>query len=516
MFRYRMLRTLFSYYASIFLLSLFVSVCLTHYVYLTAPLEYQLAKPDNTPLAQYLQQLPELETHNGIYPLHDGLDAFTSRLLMIDSASVSIDLQYYLYHDDETGKLLTLHLYNAAERGVRVRLLVDDMTTKGRDLGILNLAAHPNISIRIFNPADDRTFRNIAFLNNFSRLNHRMHNKSLTIDNLVSVVGGRNIGDEYYSANHNVEFGDFDVLMVGKVVEQVSEQFDLYWNSSQVRPIEQLFVRTSNQPAADEIQQYFRDYHQSVLDHPYVLRLAQSQFLYQMLNHQLSWFWSDAELIYDMPNKLNQLDEPILLDDLNLFFQKTNDEMVMLSPYFVPTEKGADALIAAVKQGKKVTIITNSLAATDVLAVHAGYIHYRERLVKGGVTIYEMKAHPANDKTKAKKSTLAGSSRSSLHAKMIAIDKQHLFVGSFNFDPRSAWLNTEMGVIIENPELTQLIVESIDNSISKWAYLLEYKDDQLQWLDIQNQTYYQQEPQASWWQRFSAKSLSLLPIESQL
>ncbi|QIR15054.1 phospholipase D family protein [Shewanella aestuarii] len=516
MFVNRMLKASFSVYGSILLLLVLVSGCSSHHVYPTAPLEYQLSKPDDTLLAQYLQQLPELETHNGIYPLYDGLDAFTSRLLMIGSASVSIDLQYYLYHDDETGKLLTLYLYNAAERGVRVRLLVDDMTTKGRDLSILNLAAHPNISIRIFNPANERTFRNLAFLNNFSRLNHRMHNKSLTIDNLVSVVGGRNIGDEYYSASHSVEFGDFDVVMIGEVVSKVSEQFDLYWNSSQVRPIEQLFSSNTDILTASEIQQYFSDYHQSMLEHPYLIRLTQSEFLHQMLNDQLVWYWSDAELIYDLPNKLNQLDEPTLLDDLNLLFKKTNDEMVILSPYFVPTDKGTEALISAVKQGKKVTIITNSLAATDVLAVHAGYINYRERLVKAGVTIYEMKAFLHKDKAKTKKSMLTGSSRSSLHAKMVAIDKQHLFVGSFNFDPRSAWLNTEMGVIIDNSELTQSIVEGIDNSIAKWAYLLKYKDEQLQWWDIQQNIYYQQEPEANWWQRFSAKFLSFLPIESQL
>ncbi|MGZ9897704.1 phospholipase D family protein [Shewanella gaetbuli] len=494
-----------------------LSGCASKNVYPTAPLEYQLAKPTDTPLANYLNALPQIDTQTGVYPLGDGVDAFVARLAFIESAKVSIDLQYYLFHDDETGKILTLYLYRAAQRGVRVRLLLDDMATKGKDSVLSKLVQHPNISVRIFNPDNERTFRTLSFVQNFSRLNHRMHNKSFTVDNLISVVGGRNIGDEYYSANEDVEFGDLDVLLVGEVVPEVSLQFDLYWNSSQVRPIEQLYPLEGE----DSVQinraneQFFADYETVVANHPYVYRLIKSTLLQDIVSHQIDWNWGDAELMYDPPNKLKNIDQPYLLNQLNTFFSETQDEILIISPYFVPTEAGVTALVNAVHSGIKVTVITNSLAATDVLAVHAGYMNYRQQLVEGGVTLYEVKASPTRN-NKGKASQWRGSSRSSLHAKVFVIDNKSIFVGSFNFDPRSAWLNTEMGVVVEQPQFAQTFASVIKQSLTNKVYQVVIKDGDIQWLDLQTQQYITQEPDSSWWQRFMANTLSWLPIESQL
>ena len=490
--------------------------CASYHVYPTAPLEYQLPSPSDSPLALYLTKLPQINDQTGVYPLGDGVDAFVARLALIDAARVSIDLQYYLYHDDETGKLLTLYLYRAAERGVRVRLLLDDMATKGKDQQLFRLVQHPNISVRIFNPDLERQFRTLSFAQNFSRLNHRMHNKSFTVDGLVSIVGGRNIGDEYYSAHRSVEFGDLDMLLIGQVVPQVSKQFDLYWNASQVQPIEQLLQLDSNENTLTGILQHFYTDKLTAKAHPYLLRLKQSQLLVRIIEHQIEWFWSSAELIYDPPNKLNtSIDNTFLLDDLSTFFNRTDSELIIVSPYFVPTEAGSTALINAVKSGVKVIIVTNSLAATDVLAVHAGYINYRERLIDGGVIIYEVKSSPEqhNDKSHNK---WQGSSRSSLHAKLFIIDRKMMFVGSFNFDPRSAWLNTEMGVIVEQPSISKLIAEDVLDKVNSKAYQVFKKEGQIQWRDLQDQTYFTAEPDSSWWQRFSATILSWLPLESQL
>lgn len=490
--------------------------CASYYVYPTAPLEYQLPPPSDSPLALYLAKLPQIDHQTGVYPLGDGIDAFVARLALIESARVSIDLQYYLYHDDETGKLLTLYLYRAAERGVRVRLLLDDMATKGKDRVLAQLVQHPNISVRVFNPDLERQFRNLSFAKNFSRLNHRMHNKSFTVDNLVSIVGGRNIGDAYYSADDTVEFGDVDMLLIGQVIPEVSEQFDLYWNASQVQPIEQLLDKEAVQEEITQALQRMADYELSVKDHPYLLRLIQSHLLTRMLDQQIAWFWSSTELFYDPPNKLNTaVNHTLLLDDLSTFFNRTHDEIIIISPYFVPTDAGTEALIDAVASGLKVTVITNSLAATDVLAVHSGYINYRERLIDGGVLIYEMKSSPERQKDNSQ-SQWQVSSRSSLHAKLFIIDRKMMFVGSFNFDPRSAWLNTEMGVIVEQQALTTLIAEDVLSQLNVKAYQVIKKEGQIQWLDLQHQTYLTTEPDSSWWQRFTANALSWLPVESQL
>ena len=489
--------------------------CASYHVYPTAPLEYQLAPPEDSPLAQYLVTLPQINHQTGVYPLGDGVDAFVARLALIEAARVSIDLQYYLYHNDETGKLLTLYLYRAAERGVRVRLLLDDMTTKGKDRVLAQLVQHPNISVRIFNPDLERQFRTLSFAQNFSRLNHRMHNKSFTVDGLVSIVGGRNIGDEYYSADHSVEFGDFDMLLIGQVVPEVSTQFDLYWNASQVQPIEQLLDKAADEAEITQAMAKLAEYELSVKDHPYLLRLIQSQLLARMINNQIEWFWSAAELFYDPPNKLNtQVNQILLLDDLSTFFNRTHDELILISPYFVPTDAGSDALINAVKNGVKVSIITNSLAATDVLAVHAGYINYRERLIDGGVVIYEMKSSPGQKEHS--QSQWQGSSRSSLHAKLFIIDRKMMFVGSFNFDPRSAWLNTEMGVMVEQQPLATQIAEDVFMKLNIKAYQVIKKEGQIQWLDLHTQTYLTTEPDSRWWQRVIANTLSWLPVESQL
>lgn len=500
----------------------FLSACSSAPVYYSAPLSFQLAKPKDSKLAAYVEdQLSGESTHSSfttaVYPIGDGIDAFVARLALIEAATVSVDVQYYLFHNDDTGRLLTWYLFKAAERGVRVRLLLDDMTTKGMDDALMRLIQHPNIYVRIFNPDNERTFRNLSFISNLDRLNHRMHNKSLNVDNLFAVVGGRNIGNEYYAANKSVNFSDLDLLLMGKVVDEVATQFDLYWNSSQVRPIGDLVTHSDVKHHAD-IHSYTREFEKTISTHPYVLQLTQSELLSKMLNKEINWYWAEAELVYDPPNKLKQLDNPILLDDLAGFFAKAQEEIIILSPYFVPTKQGTNDIISAVKSGKSVTIITNSLAASDVPVVHAGYIKYREDLVKAGVTIYELKASSEvkSDPKVHRSSGFSGSAKSSLHAKSFILDRQHLFVGSFNFDPRSFWINTEMGVVVEQAPLSEQLAQGILNNIAEHAYQVIYHRDKLQWFDEATNRYLTTEPDTSWWQRVNVKVLSWLPIENQL
>ncbi|WP_076542926.1 phospholipase D family protein [Shewanella sp. UCD-KL21] len=508
--------------------------------------QYKLAPVTDSPLAQYIQsqlQQSSLQyssfqhsqtssqsndaklTLTGVKPLTDGIDAFIARLAMIEGATESIDLQYYIYRNDETGKILSLFLYKAAQRGVRVRVLLDDLTTANGDDGLLAIATHPNISVRLFNPSYERQYRGVAFLWNFSRLNHRMHNKSLTIDNLVTVVGGRNIGAEYFSADENVDFGDFDLLAIGDAVDKVSTQFDTYWNSAQVNSIEQLVkaaephqgnsTKLEQDKVLAKLDARASMLEKSLMTDEYVTRLEKNTLLERLQNQALQWYWGEAQVVYDPPNKLERNpNDSILLDDLSYFLEQAQYQLLIVSPYFVPGDVATNALINEVKRGKEVTIVTNSLAATDVLAVHAGYQQYRQKLIEGGVKIYEVKGNAKSQKSK--KTSWKGSSRTSLHAKTFIIDQQTLFVGSFNFDPRSALINTEMGLIIDNEMLAKEILAGLALSANDKAYEVVLKNGELVWLDHQHNKIIYAEPGTGFWRKFLADFLALLPIESQL
>ncbi|PKG73417.1 phospholipase [Shewanella sp. Choline-02u-19] len=475
---------------------------------------FKLATQTQSVLSQYvaadLQANPDL---TGVVPLIDGVDAFIARLALVNAATTSIDLQYYIYRADESGRLLLWHLMDAAERGVRVRILLDDMATKDADNTLLLLAMHNNIDVRLYNPSFERHFRNLAFISSFSRLNHRMHNKSLTVDNSITVVGGRNIGNEYFSNNTDVDFGDFDLMAIGEVVDDVSDQFDLYWNAPLTVEINALVEGKATELELAQAMVVVDSAKVEYQDNPYMKRLLSSQLIQKMANHSLPWYWGQAKLIYDQPDKQNhQLDSDSILANLGAFLSQANQEVLIVSPYFVPTRAGANNLIAAVEKGIKVTILTNSLAATDVLAVHAGYRTYRQRLLESGVRIFEVKANLELKRS----SSWTGSSKSSLHAKTFIIDKHSLFVGSFNFDPRSAWLNTEMGLIIRNRELASEVVNGIGESLAANTYRLSIRDEEIVWHDDSKQREIYTEPDAGLWRKFLVDCIALLPIESQL
>ncbi|MCE9679446.1 phospholipase D family protein [Shewanella sp. AS1] len=473
---------------------------------------FQLPPATNSPLAHYLaDELMQHPDDTGVLPLYSGVDAFVARLAIIDAAQSSIDLQYYIYHDDETGRLLSWHLIDAANRGVRIRVLLDDLTTQTLDDALSILAQHPNIEIRLFNPNSERNFRGIAMLAGLSRLNHRMHNKSLTVDNLATILGGRNVGNEYFSKNSEVDFGDFDLLTIGRAVKQVSDEFDLYWNSQVVQSINNLVPAADKEKQALAMQRLAKRKAEFAHDE-YLKRLELSQLLQQIKQHGISWYWGKAELFYDPPEKAkNAQREDWLLSDLKVFLSQAKQEVVIISPYFVPTAAGCQVLIDAVKSGVAVTVLTNSLSATDVLAVFAGYKAYRQRLVENGVTVYEVKANNEH-----RISAWKGSSRSSLHAKTFVIDKRAVFVGSFNFDPRSALINTEMGLTIEQAEFAQDISQLLQQALTRNSYRLALEGGQLIWRDELDGKLYYADPDTSFWQRFMADLIGLLPIESQL
>ncbi|WEM45450.1 phospholipase D family protein (plasmid) [Photobacterium sp. DA100] len=457
----------------------------------------------------YINKHPEL---TGFYPLGDGQEAFLARLALIYSAEHSIDLQYYIYRDDSTSSLMTYALYQAAERGVRIRLLLDDMQSRN-DKSMAQLASHPNIKIRLFNPFEHRSARVLGFFGDFDRLNRRMHNKALIADNAFVITGGRNIGDEYFSANTAVDFGDFDILMLGHSVTDVAVQFDMYWNSKPSTPIES-FVHDATKPTKDEINNWEDQLKQEFKNSRYIKSLAELPLTQHIKDQSLAFYWGKAEVHYDLPSKIYSPEETdLMLHQLSAILAQTEHELLLVSPYFVPTVQGTNALTQAAKDGIDVTIITNSLASNDVFAVHGWYAKYREPLLAGGVKLYEVKVDPSLKKQRS----WLGSSRTSLHAKTFIIDRKDLFVGSFNFDPRSAYLNTEMGILIESEEFGRIVYQEIDRNLRKNTYRLTLDEEgQLEWHNDVDGSITHIEPDASIWLRFSAWLAGLLPIENQL
>ncbi|USD66927.1 phospholipase D family protein [Vibrio sp. SCSIO 43136] len=471
---------------------------------------YHLDYADGSRLDKYLQlDVVQRNQQTGFLPLNLGHDALLARIALIDAAEQSIDVQYYIYRDDESSQLLSWKLYKAAQRGVRVRILLDDMQNRN-DSDMARFSHHPNIQVRLFNPHQYRSARSIAMISDFSRLNRRMHNKSLTVDGITTILGGRNIGNEYFSVSEEVEFGDFDLLLVGSSVESVSDQFDLYWNSDFSVPIEWLTPET--EAINDTIVQQWND------ESEIGVKFSSDKYdftrlpLYQdFINQQLNFYWADAEVLYDRPEKMSGEDRS-LIDSLSTILEDTEQSLLIISPYFVPTEEGTTNLIEAKKRGIDIIVVTNSLASNDVFAVHGWYAKYRKSLVENGIQLWEIKA---NAKIKQYWS-FTGSSRSSLHAKAMIIDKQQLFVGSMNWDPRSVETNTELGVILTHPEYCENIYLELPELLKRSAYQVQLKDGDLIWVDHQQGYAVDGEPDASIWRKMGAWFSGILPIEELL
>jgi len=454
-------------------------------------------------------------TESGIVPLADGRDAFAARALLAAAADRTLDIQYYIWHADMSGMLLFDAVRRAADRGVRVRLLLDDNNTAGMDAILAALDSHPNVEVRLFNPFVHRRWRYLGYLTDFPRLNRRMHNKSFTADNQVTIIGGRNVGDEYFGAGQGPLFVDLDVLAVGPVVNDVSTDFDRYWASASSYPAASVLEPASSKAiagVADSVQHVERDPAAAA----YVQALARQPFVRDLLSRTLDFEWAATRMVSDDPAKgLGRVASGGLLTDrLRQAIGAPTSELELVSPYFVPGSEGVDAFAAMAGRGVKVTVLTNSLAATDVAAVHAGYARRRKPLLEAGVKLFEMKREASGATTHDR--ALTGSSASSLHAKTFSVDRSRVFVGSFNFDPRSARLNTEMGFVIDSPELARRIADIFADEVPVRSYEVRLsRSRKLQWLERSDsgETVHDVEPGTTFWERAMVAVLSVLPIE---
>ena len=463
---------------------------------------------------------PQVEAHpglSGIYPLRDAHDALATRIHLARRAERTLDVQYYIWRTDMTSTLLAETLCDAADRGVRVRLLLDDNNTPGLDQTLAALAAHPNIEVRLFNPFVVRSPR-VGYLTDFFRANRRMHNKSFTADNQATIIGGRNIGDEYFgAAAAGLLFSDLDVLAVGPVVTDVSHDFDRYWASASAYPAERILPRVTSREL-DKVKAAAARVEQDPAAIAYMTALRDAPFVRHLAERTLQLEWATTQMISDDPAKGlgRATSETLFPHQLQDVIGQPASHLEMVMAYFVPTSAAVDALVSMAKRGVKVRIVTNSLEATDGPYVYAGYAKRRKALLEAGIELYELRRLSPDSKERRASGSAPGSSGSSLHAKTFAVDGKRIFVGSFNFDPRSAKLNTELGFVIDSSQLADQISKIFETVIPERSYRVRLSQDgQTYWTEgtASAEIRYDKEPHTSFWLRAAVWVLAKLPIE---
>ncbi|MBA1148629.1 phospholipase D family protein [Ectothiorhodospiraceae bacterium WFHF3C12] len=457
---------------------------------------------------------------SGFHLLEDGRDALLMRLSLAATAQWRIDAQYYLLHDDLTGRAFMQALFQAADRGVAVRLLVDDMALFGGDAAAVTAAAHPNVEVRIFNPFPRGMARIFQYVTRFGHISRRMHNKTFTVDGRATVLGGRNIGDIYYDANPDIGYRDLDVLAVGPIVADVCESFESYWDSDLARSVESVAARRLSPAAFQEARGRLKAY----LDgHRRATRTAyfiESPRRAERLLRSSPLDWGRAEIVADHPRKISSprdRDEYHLAPRLRPHLESLNEELLIVSPYFVPGRQGVELLARLVDRGVRVRVLTNSLASTDVAVVHAGYARYRRELLAAGVELHELSPDAVPRRRRRRRGRRLPRTVASLHAKSFVFDRRRLFIGSLNLDPRSLLENTEIGVVIDAPALADRVAGYFEDDLRDNAYHLTFTDD-LAWQPPQRlkEQAWHREPHAVWWKRLTVSLVRWLPMESLL
>ncbi len=477
------------------------------------------AFPDyqQTSLGRFLEEpAPQHPDRSGFTIIRHGRPAFVSRIALADLAENSLDLQYYLWEGDATGWIFAERMVRAADRGVRVRILVDDIGLEGRDAAIAAVDAHPNIEIRVFNPFVNREARIFDFLTDIDRVNHRMHNKLIVADNAVAIVGGRNIGNHYYDVATDANFRDLDIAAAGPVVREISTVFDYFWNGDWAVPIGALvdrpFTTTNLKATVADLRDRIAGE-----DYPYPLEQKVSDLKSELAAIRDDLIWAPGHIVWDDPAAIEEGLAHGSLD--RAFYSKVatlQDELLIEAAYFVPRERGVEGIKRLTERGVRVRVLTNSLASNDVVAAHAGHAKYREDVIESGAEVYEIRP----DAGVAGKSIVSFKSKAALHTKALVFDRQSVFIGSFNLDPRSANINTEAGLYVESPELAAEVVAYMDEGVrpeNSYRVLLNDEGDLVWVTEVDGQEVrYRKEPETTFGQRFLSDLIMSLPVHHQL
>ena len=511
--------------------ALALSACSATRLDVPHPVSSAWATPAATPLGQaYAAQLSGHEGRSGLHALPSGMDALGTRAALAEAAQRTLDLQYYIVRSDTTTQLLMARVLRAAQRGVRVRLLVDDLDAAGKDLDLATLAAFANIEVRVFNPFTSRgrfgLTQILEFLGSTERLNRRMHNKLWVADNAMAVIGGRNLGDEYFDASGEVNFSDLDMLVAGPAVAEISRSFDAYWNSEWAVPI-QAFV--AHRPEPDELtrfEQGLRTRIEGFRNTDYARALREGGLGIALRSGSIALTIAPAEVFADRPDKVASTTQAgsgqaVFAARLRPIVATASRELILVSPYFIPSAEGLAALGAVARRGVRVRVLTNSLASADVVPLaHAGYARHRERLLAAGLELYEMRP----ERLESIRSRLGSSSGAYLHTKAIVIDRRHVVVGSMNLDPRSRQSNTEIGLLTESTELGEAIGRLFDDAVRPARALRVTLVDplapipQMRWTTEENgqPVLYDDEPLVGFWRRLFSRLLGAIAPEDIL
>jgi putative cardiolipin synthase len=453
---------------------------------------------------------------SGVEYIRYGRPALEARLSLCDLAERSLDLQYYIWDSDVSGRLLADRIIRAADRGVRVRVLLDDHGVMDRDTAITQLSAHPNIEVRAFNPFRSRSNPMSDFLTDPSRANRRSHNKVLIADNAIMIVGGRNIADHYFGVHGDSNFRDLDTVSVGPVVRDASAVYDDFWNSQFAVPYEAFVATPPTRAESDAaIAQMRAQMANERLPYP----LAEEvDALTASMTAVRDWLtWAPVRVLYDPPEKAADRASHNIFSVLDDLVSNAQTEVLIENAYFVPRDHGVELAAALHARGAKVRVLTNSLASNDLVSVHSGYQKYRDELLENGVEMYELR--PDSSMTHLRWSGMSAGSRAGLHAKAMVVDRRYVVVGSYNLDPRSADINTELALLVDSPAFAKKVAEFFDDGVKpENSYRVTLERGRLRWTTSEGGTVrvYTNEPETSWWRRFTADALGLLPIHSML
>ena len=487
------------------------------------PVSPAFAHPGETVLGRFFQaEIAANPGKSGLVLVPTGEWGFRARAGLLNQAEETIDVQYYIWEVDTAGIVLAERLLRAADRGVRVRMMLDHVTTKNTDFKFARMDFHPNIEIRVFNPFANKRFRSLEFMFGLERLNHRMHNKAFIVDNAIAIVGGRNIGNNYFGVDAAANFRDLDLAAVGPLVQEVSRSFDQYWNSEFAVPISAIVDERLTAQEYQERKEKLYRWVEAVKDYPYPIDTTSDVVMARLEEFRGDFIWAPARALYDEPDKLQTKQEEVADHLIQLAKDKDHDVMIEAA-YVIPGSEGIERARINKEWGIRQRLLTNSLATNDVAAAHAGYAKYRRDLIRNGVELYELR--PGASTVRAEWSALAGRSKASLHTKAFVIDSSLVAIGSFNVDPRSIALNTEIVILVESDELAAQVLEYMDEGIrpeNSYRVILENDAEtgveRLVWItqiDGEEVRYYS-DPGAGFWRRVSAWLMGLLPLEKHL
>jgi cardiolipin synthase C len=461
-------------------------------------------KPETTTLGRSVAADEAGKNLSGIRLLSSGEEAFASLIALADHAERTLDIQYYIIHEDDSTRILLRHVRLAADRGVRVRVLVDDLNTAGEDRRFMHLSNHANIEVRVFNPFPAGRFatwtRFVASATDIRRINHRMHNKLFVADNALAITGGRNIGDQYFTRDQRSNFIDLDVVAAGAIVPELSASFDEFWNSQYAFPIASIASAVDAESASPAVVETGTAANANWLEH-------------ELDAHSVQLDWVPATVLADQPAKIaseiSPAEEVTIANDITALMRSAKEELIIISPYFIPGKQGVALMRELVNRGVRIRILTNSLASTDSPPVHIGYSRYRVDLLKLGIELREVR--PKLGEKRPRFHPFRGSN-ASLHAKALVIDQKIVFIGSLNMDERSASVNSELGLVIRSAEIARQVTNLLDDISTDGSYKLELEDhsNHIEWVSGEPgaEKTWHTDPETTRLQRFWLKVLS--------